>query len=129
MIGRVLFYVFHFRIGGIAWAWKKQAIVTLSLVKSKTIVATLVTCQEIWMRRILNNLLQAQGKLTLVFYDRKSVIALSKNHIFHQRSKHINTRYHFIRELVYERFIFLTNKVDDWFYKSPNLQHICNLLA
>jgi hypothetical protein len=41
-----------------------------------------------------------QKEPTPIYCDNKSTIALSKNHIFHKRSKHIDTRYHFIRELV-----------------------------
>ena len=37
---------------------------------------------------------------TLIFYDNTSAIAQSKNHVFHKKSKHIDTRFHFIRELV-----------------------------
>jgi hypothetical protein len=34
------------------------------------------------------------------FCDNTSAIALSKNHVFHKKSKHIDTRFHFIRDLV-----------------------------
>ena len=36
----------------------------------------------------------------LIFCDNNSAISLSKNSVFHQKSKHIDTRFHFIRELV-----------------------------
>ena len=39
---------------------------------------------------------------TTIFCDNSSAIALSKNHVFHKKSKHIDTRYHFIRKLVKE---------------------------
>ena len=32
--------------------------------------------------------------------DNSSAIALSKNSVFHKRTKHIDTKFHFIRELV-----------------------------
>ena len=35
--------------------------------------------------------------------DNKSVIALSKNHVFHNRSKHIKTKFHFIRTCLEEK--------------------------
>ena len=37
---------------------------------------------------------------TKIFVDNKSAIALTKNPVLHDRSKHIDTRYHYIRECV-----------------------------
>jgi hypothetical protein len=37
---------------------------------------------------------------TPIFCDNTSAIALSKNHVFHKKSKHIDTWFHFIHELV-----------------------------
>ena len=37
---------------------------------------------------------------TPIFCDNTSTISLSKNHVFHKKRKHIDTRFHFIRELV-----------------------------
>jgi hypothetical protein len=45
-------------------------------------------------------LLQEQQEPTIVFSDNNSSIMLSKNHVFHKKIKHIDTRYHFMRELV-----------------------------
>lgn len=42
---------------------------------------------------------KAQEKVVLRV-DNKSPIELIKNHVFHRRSKHINTRFHFIRNCV-----------------------------
>ena len=52
------------------------------------------------MRRMLRSLGQEQAKATVVYCDNSSAIALSKNSVFHKRTKHIDTRFHYIRELV-----------------------------
>ena len=49
-------YVFHFGIGVVSWASKKQPIVSVSLVKVEYVVTTKVVCQAIWLRRVLENL-------------------------------------------------------------------------
>ena len=46
-------------------------------------------------------------KFPYIYCDNKSTIALSKNHVFHKRTKHIDKRYHFIREMVNNREINL----------------------
>ena len=48
----------------------------------------------------VDNFKSPTTKRTTIFCDNRSSIALSKNHVFHKKSKHIDTRYHFIRELV-----------------------------
>jgi hypothetical protein len=55
------------------------------------------------MRRMLKYLLQEQHEPTTVFCDNNSTILLSKNHVFHKKTKHIDTRYHFIREFMNDK--------------------------
>lgn len=62
-------------------------------------VATVAACQAIWMRRTLRSLCQEQAKGTVIFCE-NTAIALSKNFVFHKRTKHIDTKFHYIRELV-----------------------------
>ena len=62
--------------------------------------ATLVACQEVWLRRVFYGLNKMQQGSTTIYYDNTSVTALSKSSVLHQKSKHIDTRYHFIREVV-----------------------------
>ena len=49
---------------------------------------------------MLRDLCHEQEKGTTIFCDDSSEIALSKNYVFHKRTKHIDSKYHFIRELV-----------------------------
>eukprot|EP00253_Pinus_taeda_P024150 PITA_24150 len=93
-------YVFHMGSGAISWASKKQTIVALSTAEAEYVAATTVACQAIWMRRMLRSLCQEQAKGTMIFCDNSSAIALSKNFVFHKRTKHIDTNFHYIRELV-----------------------------
>eukprot|EP00253_Pinus_taeda_P010859 PITA_10859 len=93
-------YVFHMGSGAISWASKKKSIVALSTAEAEYVAATTATCQAVWMRRMLRSLGQEQAKATVIFCDNSSAIALSKNSVFHKRTKHIDTRFHYIRELV-----------------------------
>eukprot|EP00253_Pinus_taeda_P033335 PITA_33335 len=93
-------YAFHMGSGAISWASKKQPIVALSAAEVEYVAATTATCQAVWMRRMLRSLGQEQAKATMIFCDNSSAIALSKNSVFHKRMKHIDTRFHYIRELV-----------------------------
>ena len=76
------YYVFHFGLGVISRASKKQHIVVLSLAKFEY-VSTVVSCKAIWLSIIRGDLQQKQEESTLVYYDNNSTIALSRNHAFH----------------------------------------------
>eukprot|EP00253_Pinus_taeda_P024503 PITA_24503 len=93
-------YVFHMGSGAISWAFKKHSIVALSTAEAEYVAATAAACQAVWMRRMLRSLGQEQAKATVIFCDNGSAIALSKNSMFHKRTKHIDTRFHYMRELV-----------------------------
>ena len=93
-------YIFHIGSGAISWASKKQPIVALSTAEAEYVVATAAACQAVWMRRMLRSLCQKQATATIIFCDNSSAIALSKNSVFHKRTKHIDTKFHYIRELV-----------------------------
>ncbi|KAH9745481.1 hypothetical protein KPL70_004087 [Citrus sinensis] len=93
---------FVFFMGDTAFTWmsKKQPIVTLSTCEAEYVAATSSVCHAIWLRNLLKELSLAQEEPTEICVDNKSTIALSKNPVFHDRSKHIDTRYHFIRECI-----------------------------
>lgn len=93
-------YAFHLRSCLISWASRKHLIVTISLVEVEYVVATSTTFHAVWHRIILNDLKFEDKEPTPVYCDNNSTITLSKNHVFHRKSNHIDTRYHFIPELV-----------------------------
>jgi hypothetical protein len=50
-------YTFHFGTSIVSWASRKHPIVTLSLAEAKYVATTSVNCQDVWMRRLLKDLL------------------------------------------------------------------------
>ncbi|PNX57911.1 type I inositol 145-trisphosphate 5-phosphatase 12-like protein [Trifolium pratense] len=94
-------YVFMLGYNPISWSSKKQAIVTLSTTEAEYVSAASCACQAILLRRVLNQLKQVQG-CTTVHCDNSSSIKISKNPVLHGRCKHIDVRYHFLRDLTKE---------------------------
>jgi hypothetical protein len=91
-----------FTIGGVPVSWKskRQPTVALSTAEAEY-MALSAACQEvIWLRRILKNFSCAQKDSRIVFEDNQGCIALAKNPVAHDRTKHIDIRYHFIREMM-----------------------------
>ena len=95
--------------GGISWASKKQPIVALSTAEAEYVAATAAACQAVWMRIMFRNLCQEHVKGTVIYCDNSSAIALPNNSVFHKRPKHIDAKYHYIRELVNNGEIVLQN--------------------
>ena len=77
--------------------------VTLSSCEAEYIAATTATCQGIWLNRLINKLKGVEEKPLKLLVDNQSAITLSKNPLHHNRTKHTDTRYHFIRQCIQEK--------------------------
>jgi len=84
----------------ITWASQKQKVVALSSCEAEYIASANAACQGIWLSRLLGELLDVQTPKVKLLVDNKSAIVLSKNPVHHERIKHIDTRYHYVRECV-----------------------------
>lgn len=94
-------YTFMMSGGAVAWSSKKQSVVALSTTEAEYIAAAICACQVIWMRRILQEMEFAlEDNVTTILCDNTSTIKLSVNQVFYNRSKHMDVRYHFLRNLV-----------------------------
>ena len=70
----------------------------LSRCEAKYIATTTAATQVLWLSRMLAELLGRKVDVVELKVDNKSALALTKNPIFHERSKHIRIKYHFIRD-------------------------------
>lgn len=84
----------------ITWVSQKQRCVALSSCEAEFMAATAAACQGIWLRNLLGQITDGELRPVTIYVDNKSAIDLAKNPVFHGRSKHIDIRYHFIRECV-----------------------------
>ena len=71
--------------------------VALSSCEAEYIAASTASTQALWLARLLGDLLGKDTRAVELRVDSKSTLALAKNPVFHERSKHIRVRYHFIR--------------------------------
>ncbi|KAI5315215.1 hypothetical protein L3X38_044391 [Prunus dulcis] len=92
-------YLITFSGGAVSWQSKLQKCVALSTTEAEFIAATEACKEMLWMKRFLQEL--GQEKHKYIFHcDSQSAIHLSKNPSFHSRSKHIDVRYHWIRDVL-----------------------------
>lgn len=91
-----------FSIGSttVSWYSRKQRSVALSSAEAEYMAASLAACEAIWMRKILVGFFGSHLDPTVIYCDNQSCIKLSANLVFHDRSKHMDIRYHHIRDCV-----------------------------
>ncbi|MCI29676.1 cationic amino acid transporter 1-like, partial [Trifolium medium] len=91
-----------FMLGGalICWSSKKQEIVSLSSCEAEYVAASYATCQSVWIEMLLEELMVIDVVKVKLFVDNKSAVDLAKHPVSHGRSKHIEKRYHFLRDQV-----------------------------
>ena len=90
----------------VSWVSRLQKIVTLSTTEAEYVAVTEASKEMIWLNGCLEELDLKQGRGVL-YCDSQSAIHLTKNPVYHTRTKHIDVKYHFIRSLVEDRKLHL----------------------
>jgi hypothetical protein len=93
-------YAFFLGEGCVTWSSKKQPIIALSTAEAEYVAGTHSTKEAIWIRAFLCEFEPDYANPTPLNCDNQSAIALAKDARYHARTKHIDIRYHFIREQV-----------------------------
>jgi hypothetical protein len=84
----------------ISWQSRKQSSISLNTVETEYIAACSTSCEAIWIQKLLTVLFYLEMRATAILCDNKKCIKMIENHVFHNMSKHIEIRYHFIRDMV-----------------------------
>lgn len=98
---------FLFNNGIISWSSERQKCVSVSTTEAEYVAASNGIKELVWLRRLFDELLPNKIENVTFFMDIQSAIRLVKNPEFHKPSKHIDVRYHFIREKYEEGFFQL----------------------
>ena len=78
----------------------QQEAEALSSAEAKYMEANIASCEGMWLRKLLLGLFECELEAIVVHCDNQSGIILSENSVFHDRSKHIDIKYHFLRDCV-----------------------------
>ena len=93
-------YVFLAKGGAITWRSKKQSTIALSSTEAEYVALSEARCEACWLRNLYDELGYKQNNPMLIKGDNNGSIMMARNPQFHKRSKHIDTRWHWIRDLV-----------------------------
>ena len=83
--------------GVFSWFSRKQSCVALSTVEAEYVAACSASCEAIWLRKLLSDIFDLQLDATC---ENQSCMKLSENPVFHDKSKNIEIKYHYIKDMV-----------------------------
>ncbi|GAU30980.1 hypothetical protein TSUD_104940 [Trifolium subterraneum] len=93
-------YVFLYGGAPISWCSRKEPVVALSTCEAEYIAASLSACQGVWLSNLIDEISNVKCDSVILKVNNMSAINLAKNPIAHGRSKHIELRFHYLREQV-----------------------------
>lgn len=99
-------YIFTLCDGCISWKSQLQKLVALSSTEAEYIAACDAVKESIWLKGLLNEISFANDSVD-IYTDNQSAIHLSKNPVYHDRTKHIDIKFHFVRSMTESGLISL----------------------
>eukprot|EP00253_Pinus_taeda_P034842 PITA_34842 len=99
-------YVFTLAGRAISWMSKLQETVALSTIEAEYIATSDASKEAIWLKGLLDEIGRIPEKVD-VLCDSQSAIHLATNLAYHNRTKHIDVRYHFLRHVIDGRKVAL----------------------
>ncbi|CAA6656934.1 unnamed protein product [Spirodela intermedia] len=90
--------IFFLANSPITWQSMKQKVVAQSSCEAEYIAAANAACQGVWLARVLAEVHGSAPSVPMLKVDNKFAIALIKNSVLHGHSKHIEVKYHLVRE-------------------------------
>ena len=95
-------FCFQFQLDSslISWKSQKQRTIALSSCEAEYVAITYAVQESKFLKMLLCEMLSVDSVEVKIGVDNQSALALANNPICHQRSKHIDVKYHFIRDEV-----------------------------
>ena len=91
--------------GAISWLSRKQPVVAPSTTEVGYVSLSTATQEALWLRRLLSEIKAIPAAPTVIKEDNQGTIAVAKNPISHARTKHIDIKFHFVRETLQDELI------------------------
>lgn len=101
-------YAFLIDGGAVSWQSRKQEIVTLSTAEAEYVATTHAAKEAIWLRRLIFELFTITPSPTTLHCNNQAAIKLAIEDNYHARTKHIDIRFHFIRQVIADNTLTLT---------------------
>jgi hypothetical protein len=80
----------------VSWCSRKRTSVALSTTKAEYIALSMTVREAVWLHKLLANLSEHVLDSTIIHYGNQSCVKISDNPVFHDKSNHIEIKYHYI---------------------------------
>jgi hypothetical protein len=74
--------------------------VALSTIEVEYVALSVAVCEAVWLRKLLTYLFDHEMDSSIIHCDNQSYVKLYENLVFHDKSKHIEIKYHYIKDMV-----------------------------
>lgn len=124
-------YVFKLYGCTICWSSKRQPSVALSSTEAEYVALSHAVSEACWLKFLLNDLILQKEFSIIIYEDNQSTIKVCKNPEFHKRLKHVDIRYHFVRDKIKEHnismiYINRVNQLADFLTKPLSQVNFLN---
>ena len=79
----------------------------LSTIEAEYITLSVEVREVVWLHKLLTDLFNHEMDLTTIHCDNESCVNISENLVFHDKSKHIEIKYHYIKDVVQIKIVHM----------------------
>lgn len=101
-------YIFKMANGAISWQSRKQRSIAISTAEAEYVSLSEAAKEAVFLKRFLEEIMGKAELPILIHTDSQSAQAIAQNPVHHQKIKHVDVRYHFIREKIQDGIVSLT---------------------
>jgi hypothetical protein len=121
----------------VSWCSRKQSYVALSTAEAEYIALSVEVCEAVWLRKIMIDLFDHEMDPTVIHCDNESCLKLFESPVFHDKSKHIEIKYQYIRDMmqrktVHVQYLPTHDQIADIFTKplsKTKFEYFCERLG
>ena len=95
--------------GAISSSSKKQTCIALSTMEAEYVACSTAVQEAVWLKRFIEDLkiVTNSSRPVIIHCDSQAAISFTKDAKYHSKSKHIETKYKFVREIVAQREVLI----------------------
>jgi hypothetical protein len=91
----------------VSWCSRKHAFVSLSIAEAEYILVCMEVREAVWIWKLLAGLFGKMSDPTVIHCDNQSCVKLSENPVYHDISKHVEIKFHYIQDMVLRKSILM----------------------
>ena len=118
-------YCFIMNGAAVAWSSKKQSCIALSTAEAEYVALSHAAQEAVWLARLHEELGCTMKSAVTIYEDNQSAISISKNSQFHGRTKHVDIKFHFVRDLVENNVIEIIYCPTNEMLADPFTKAVC----